>query len=382
MNKQRTLKNGRIEDKEKPRLPTFAKAASAIGLGTLLSSCAPLVTILEPDIDAISASYMQKTRILYCPGEEEWERLKIPVGCDLRTTGILQREYVHEGVAYAKGTVFHNFWYKTYGTLARDAEIMGVLFKGGTKNFRDTRGAVAGTLAKTSDIHGVVFGEGADVELLLSTVKGIPRDPVVEIGGRRYDGTQGILFDGASSMVQGILAEDTEVNGAIIPEGSKIWIHPNGNLQRTKLSADTEFGGIIFNSRRSVFFITSGPYTGLAHSGSLAEETLIQGITFPVGTGVSFCSKSGRLRSARDFKLLVIDGIKYEDLIELYPSGKIKRADLAEPAVIEGIKVFVAVEYHENGRLKSCYLAEGQRIGELFMRAGTRLEFDEQGHIE
>ncbi len=233
--------------------------------------------------------------------------------------------------------------------------------------------------------------------------------------------SQGIAFPSID------IEEDTTIAG-IEFEGTYIWLHENGRVKEGRLARGATVQGIRLESEDELTFYDSGDlesvnagdegitvqnirYVGVVRfyengrvsSGTLAKDTLIQGVRFETGTQVFFKS-NGRLDGVEGVDV-TIKGIKFRAAYRGYPgpsfgyggpvqsdfgkrhdivfhnSGRVSYGELAEDTNIDGIKFMggSGVHFHSNGRVSSGVLAEDTILNGLLFKAETEVEFYETG---
>lgn len=161
---------------------------------------------------------------------------------------------------------------------------------------------------------------------------------------------------------------------------------PEVLLSIGQLAQNVEIDGLIYQGwlhRRD---------DGTVRGGLLAEKAVVNGVSIPAETWVSFNQK-GQLRSCafpanqtiQKHRCRGTGGGSKGAVVVFYPNGKLKEFFAPGNVVIQNIPctggLFHSIQLHENGRLKSCTLSEAAMIGSTAFRSGERIKLDVNGRL-
>ncbi|MFK7819714.1 MAG: hypothetical protein AB8G99_13425 [Planctomycetaceae bacterium] len=141
-------------------------------------------------------------------------------------------------------------------------------------------------------------------------------------------------------------------------------------------------------------------YTGWLHrreddsisGGMIASDTVIDGITVPAKTWVSFdndsrltaCHFPGNQTIQEHVCLGTGGGVKGAT-VKFYPGGRLRLFFSPTDVTVQGIPckggLFKYIGLHESGGLKRCTLSKGATIGGKDLPKGTAIELDESGKL-
>lgn len=216
----------------------------------------------------------------------------------------------------------------------------------------------------------------------------------------------------SDGMIHGfILSRDHEINGTLIPEGSRYERHSEDDYM-IHLSRDITIQGIPITHRQAGLFIEgvlSFYADGTLEGFNLAEDMTISGYPCNGGNKNSsvFLYRNGALYSCNLSENMVIDGIPCQgggksSKIWLRPNGQLMAGTLSEDVSIndtvydkgtqlvfdkDGDVHFLSgrlhfLSFHENGNPHNCVIDKDDVMKGMHLKKHSRIIFDEKGTIE
>jgi len=149
------------------------------------------------------------------------------------------------------------------------------------------------------------------------------------------------------------LVEPTQIEG--YPCRGWISFHPNGRIEACDLARDTEVSGHLLPEGTRLFL---GP-DGTLHDVFLGRDTVLEGLP---------CNGGGKIMAG------------------FYPDGRLRYAFLARDTEIQGVpceaSVLTEVRFHPDGQLAGCKLSRAFELDGVPLRRGQVIELDRDGHLE
>jgi hypothetical protein len=157
--------------------------------------------------------------------------------------------------------------------------------------------------------------------------------------------------DGALESAR--LVEPTEIQG--YPCRGWISFHPNGRIEACDLARDTEVVGHLLPEGTRLFLEPDGTL----HDVFLGRDTVLEGIP---------CNGGGKIMAG------------------FHPDGRLRYAFLAKDTVIQGVpceaSVLTEVRFHPDGQLAGCKLSRAFELDGVRLRRGEVIELDREGRLE
>jgi hypothetical protein len=164
------------------------------------------------------------------------------------------------------------------------------------------------------------------------------------------------------------LLNAVRVLGALVAASGGLW----GCVATYEPGRDKAFPGKVLYSYRG---------TSDVYSGTLADDTIIQGITFKEQTVVAF-HDNGKVHSGSLAANTTIQGITYQGNSEVYfdESGRVTSGHLAADSTIQGVRYLAGlVEFDSHGRVNKGVLAADTTLDGISYETGTKVNLDATG---
>jgi hypothetical protein len=149
------------------------------------------------------------------------------------------------------------------------------------------------------------------------------------------------------------LVEPTEIEG--YPCRGWISFHPNGRIEACDLARDTKIVGHRLPEGTRLFLEPDGTLEDVW----LGRDTVIDGIP---------CNGGGKIMAG------------------FYPDGRLRYAFLVRDTEVQGVpceaSVLTEVSFHPDGKLAGCKLSRAFELDGVLLRRGEVIELDREGHLK
>jgi hypothetical protein len=175
-----------------------------------------------------------------------------------------------------------------------------------------------------------------------------------------------------------ILDSARSVQGIPLPAGTRIEYRESGKINYAVLENPAKIQDL--PCQGWVYFLESGKIKNT----ELSRDVTLQGMKFEKGSRIQLY-ESGRLRSGTLAEGKIVDGIKLGDgaRIFLFETGKVVNVYLTKDQEIQGILCAPGqIKFYDDGRLGTATLARAEELGRIKYPAGSIIELYRSGRVK
>lgn len=232
-------------------------------------------------------------------------------------------------------------------------------------------------------VDGINYAAGESLVLHPKTGKvleGVLAEETV-VNGYALQADHKVFFYEDGSLEGGYLSEGTVFEDLLITNGH-FSLYPTGELQSGNLASDIELDGVVYRGQSQIYLYESGKVRG----GYLLTNTIISGMIFQAADGIIpdiYFYEKGLVEMGILNYYTAIDNHYYIGFVRFYESGEVAEGYFVFDTQYEDYKFMKGkkVSFHENGKIKSATLSKAIEIDGIEYEKGTKVIFDQRGNF-